>query len=308
MPEPELPPLYHAAVANDLAEVRRLLENGADPNDGESVFHAAELNHRGVVDLLIAHGCDISNAHAVFGNTPLHFLCCRTDDRGGRADWHQGIAHLLERGADPNVPSGREAETPLHQVATAPGAVATLKLLLDRGANPLARNAAGQTPYQAAVQNGNREAARLIAERGGAVPLSDEDEFMGACRFGDESRARGMLERKPELRELLSREVAFAGTILHWAAWNGQPAGVRTLIALGADVNTRDREFGSSPLAWAAHGSQACRTADEAYCEVVDLLKAAGATREASINKWNETPESMASPAVAARLRSGPPG
>lgn len=52
MTEPELPALYYASVANDVAEVERLLTAGADPNDGESIFHAAEKNHRAVIDLL----------------------------------------------------------------------------------------------------------------------------------------------------------------------------------------------------------------------------------------------------------------
>jgi hypothetical protein len=64
----------------------------------------------------------------------------------------------------------------------------------------------------------------------------------------------------------------------------------------------RDRTFGSSPLGWAGHGSTHCRSADEDYCQVVDLMRAAGATCEASVNKWNETSESMATPPVAARL------
>ena len=62
----------------------------------------------------------------------------------------------------------------------------------------------------------------------------------------------------------------------------------------------RDRTYGSSPLAWAAHGSQNCRQADPDYCEIVEMLLAAGADRETSINRWNEPPESMASRAVAA--------
>ena len=302
MAEPELPPLYYASVANDLVEVKRLLESGVDPNDGESIYHAAEKNHRAVIDLLIAHGGDISGRHRVYNNTPLFFLCGYTDDEGGDAAWYHGIAYLLERGADPNITSGERDETPLHQISTAPGAAATAKLLLDRGANPLARNASGTTPYAVAVCNGNVDTARLVAERGGAVALTPEDDFIGACRTGDEPRARALLVDNPTFRDLFSKEVAFAGTPLHWAAWNGQTAGVRALIALGADVNLRDREFGSSPLGWAGHGSRACRAADDDYCTVVDLLRAAGATREASINRWNETPEGMATPRVADRL------
>jgi ankyrin repeat protein len=300
--EPDLPPLYHASVANDLAEVRRLLDAGADPNDGESVYHAAEKNHRAVIDLLIAHGCDISSAHAVYGNTPLFFLAHHIDDEGGRAAWHQGMAYLLERGANPNVPSLKTSDTPLHQISTAPAVAATVKLLLDHGADPLARNSEGVTPYMVAVRNGNRETARLIEERGGAVPLSPEDEFLGACRAGDELRARDLLDRDPGLRRLVSQPQALDGTPLHWAAWTGNPAAVRTLISLGADVNQRDGQFGSSPLGWAGHGSCACRRADDDYCAVVDMLRAAGATREASVNKWGETPEGMASPRVAERL------
>ena len=112
MSEPELPPLYYAAVSNDLAEVERLLKAGADVNDGESIFHAAEKNHRAVIDLLIQHGCDISGRHSVYGNTPLFFLCGFGDDDHGQAAWYHGVAYLLDRGADPNVSSGERDDTP----------------------------------------------------------------------------------------------------------------------------------------------------------------------------------------------------
>jgi ankyrin repeat protein len=271
------------------------------------VFHAAEKNHRGVIDLLIQYGCDISRAHAIYGNTPLFFLCGYSDDQGGRASWCQGIAYLLKRGADPNVPSGEARETPLHRIATSGAAITTAGLLLDHGADPCVRNADGVAPYQLAVRVDNTRIAELLEKRGGAVPLTAEDEFMSACRRGDEDRARQYLREHPKLMDVLRKETDFAGTMLHWAAWRGHVAGVRTLIALGADVNMRDREFGASPLGWAGHGSTNCRSADDDYCAVVELLRASGATREASINRFNELPESMATARVAEYLTRSTP-
>lgn len=303
---PTLTPLYHAAIANDLAEVRRLLEAGADPNDGESIPHAAQMNHRDVLDLLKAHGGDFSSRHEDWDNTPLYFLCGHSDDEDGRAPWHQGTAYLLRLGANPNVTSYGCAETPLHQIAKSGRNLATAKLLLEAGADPAAVSAEGRTPYAWAVMSGNTGVARLLADRGAALGASAADEFLGACATGDIARAQALAERDPRLRKLLSQEMGGFGTPLHWAAWHGRPVAVRALLALGADPNVRDSEHGSSPLGWAGHGSSFCRTADDDYCAVVDLLRGAGATHEASINSGGEPPASMATPRVAARLTTAP--
>ena len=58
------------------------------------------------------------------------------------------------------------------------------------------------------------------------------------------------------------------------------------------------------PIAWAAHGSVNCRTADDAYIAIVDQLLDAGAAREPSFNRWNEPPEELGSDAVADHLRA----
>merc|ERR1719265_2578464 len=52
---------------------------------------------------------------------------------------------LLEHGADPNLGSGPNLDSPLHQAA-ADGAIYAVKLLLEFGANPNARNAELHTP------------------------------------------------------------------------------------------------------------------------------------------------------------------
>jgi Ankyrin repeats (many copies) len=93
-------------------------------------------------------------------------------------------------------------------------------------------------------------------------------------------------------------------TALHWAAWNGRSALVRLLLEHGAPVNTRDREYGSAPIAWTAHGSTQSRAGTDAdYMEIAAMLLDAGATRAESFNTWGESPESMASPGVADVLR-----
>ena len=97
-------------------------------------------------------------------------------------------------------------------------------------------------------------------------------------------------------------EAEWCGTALHWAAWMGNVPLVRELVARGIPVNAVDRNFASSPLAWAAHGSTNCREADDDYCAVVTMLLDAGSNREQSINKWGEPPENMGSAPVAGLL------
>jgi hypothetical protein len=77
---------------------------------------------------------------------------------------------------------------------------------------------------------------------------------------------------------------------------------VRALLAHGAPVRVRDERYGSSPLAWAVHGSVHARSDDATYRLIVDLLLEAGADRATSINRWGEAPEDMGNPVITARL------
>ena len=51
---PGLPVLYFACERGNAALTRVLLEAGADPNDGESIYHAAQFNRRACLELLLA--------------------------------------------------------------------------------------------------------------------------------------------------------------------------------------------------------------------------------------------------------------
>ncbi|HKV51261.1 MAG TPA: ankyrin repeat domain-containing protein, partial [Gemmatimonadaceae bacterium] len=325
--------LYHACMSDNVPLVNLLLDRGARTQDGESIYHAAQFDRRACLEALVAHGADLSSTQSPYGNTPLYFLVGHQSDDDGRAAWFKGFSWLLEHGADPNVPSYEKQETPLQGVAGGFPKLATARALLAHGANPNLRRGDGRTAYAIAMRHGNRAIAALLADHGAdTTTLGPDDELFAACFDGDADRARAVLAAHPELaaaipatggaamsdavlhdnldaiRVLLSLGCSLGaegwaqGTPLHVAAWTGKPAMVRALLALGAPVNVRDGQFGSSPLGWAAHGSGQHRGHDDTYIAIVDALLDAGAERLPSLNKWDEPPENLASPGVAKHL------
>lgn len=320
-----LPALYYACVGNNVPLVRLLLERGANPNDGESTYHAAELNRRECLELLLAHGAQISERHLHWNNTVLHFLAAHAAEI-------EGMQWVLEHGANPNVTSGDAGEVPLHRAA-ARGHIAMVDLLLTHGADPNIARIDGRTNYAFAVRSGSVAVIEKLRTAGAvAIGVTQQDELLGACMRADEPAARSIVTTNSRLIETLapedrnvfmdaagkggvdavrtmaavgfdlSWEHADGGTAIHWAAWWGRPDVVKLLVQLAAPINVRDSTYGSSPIAWAAHGSTNCRRADASYCAIVDALIDAGAQYEAAINRWNEPLQRMASASVRARL------
>ena len=74
------------------------------------------------------------------------------------------VKELLERGANPNAKDGDE-ETPLHYAA-AKGSVDIAKLLIDKGANVNAKSVDGFTPLHVAAMKGNLPVVELLLESG----------------------------------------------------------------------------------------------------------------------------------------------
>jgi ankyrin repeat protein len=69
-------------------------------------------------------------------------------------------------------------------------------------------------------------------------------------------------------------------TALHAASMEGRPEAVRVLLAHGASVDTRDREFHAQPLVWAAEGTQSHDATGRDYPAVGRLLLDAGSSVE----------------------------
>jgi ankyrin repeat protein len=339
-----IPVLYFPCVAGNVAVARVLLERGAEPDDGESVYHAAQHDHRDVLTLLLEHGANLSRGPVQYGNSPLYFLASHRASNPQSVAAMRGLAWLLEHGADPNVPlmkvldgmsPAQLGETPLHRVAASGLGADVVERLLAHGAVVDAARNDGATPYVLAVRTGNVAVADALAAKGADVGrLTPADQLLGACLRGDAPAARTLVDSHPGLLASLDEESVrtihialhddrpealalmlalgwplavegeWGGTPLHWAAWNGRVALVRQLLAHGAPVNVRDSRYGSSPIAWTAHGSRfSPRANDDDYPAIVHLLIDAGATRPESFNNWDEAPESFARPSVVRALR-----
>jgi ankyrin repeat protein len=332
--EAALSALYFACMADNLAVARLLLERGVSTQDGESIYHAAQGGRLAALELLREFGADCSSTQSPYGNTPLFFLAGHQFEENGQAAWLKGFRWLLEHGADPNVPSDKAREVPLHAAARSTGLSRAIDLLFSHGADANIARADGRTPYAIAVRRGSPEIIAIFEAHGADEgTVSDVDRFIGACVRADEPEARRLLAAHPSfVRDLTDddqRAVRFAiqdgsvaalelmralgfdvmrrfdgATPLHEAAWLGRREVVKQYLAWGAPLNERDKTYGSSPLGWAAHGSTFAHGDTRDYASIVDLLAAAGADFDASVNKWDNEPASMASEAVIARLRA----
>ncbi|KAF0245385.1 MAG: hypothetical protein FD180_1608, partial [Planctomycetota bacterium] len=109
--------LYAAACHAKFPKlVKLLLEAGADPNDGETIFHAAEADDRVVLKMALEHGADL-DFNKSWGNTAIYFNLGHKEGSRFVDASTRGIRWLLEHGADPDVPSTPARETALQLAA-----------------------------------------------------------------------------------------------------------------------------------------------------------------------------------------------
>ena len=304
------PVLWGASrVARSLPLVQALLDAGADPNDGVTLPLAASAGDIPVLEALLAHGANVDQPWATDGATALYAIL----------NWSRtpvGIVWLLEHGADPNSVFAENGETPLHVVARA-WDTPLAEAMVARGADIERKRADGRTPYAVAELNGNPAVAAWLLAQGASSELSEVDQLVAACSRADRGAVEALLARNPGLRDQITDDhyIAFhqaaerndvraleamlacgfdpnrpdAGigkTALHSAAMEGWPDAVRVLLAHGASVHVRDREFKGQPLIWAAEGSRTGHREGRDFPAVGKLLLEAGSPVE-----WETTAE-----------------
>ncbi|HEY9227867.1 MAG TPA: ankyrin repeat domain-containing protein, partial [Gemmatimonadaceae bacterium] len=285
---------------------RLLLDAGANPTDGESVFHAAEHNNVDALELLLASGANL-NFVGDWGNTALYFLL-RWHDLEREARVRAGLVWLLEHGADPNVPSGKERENALHVAVRRGQSADVIRLLLEHGADVNARRGDGSTPWLIAKRAGLDDIASLLESAGAeTTELSPADLLLAACARGDVDAARrlsspALIEALEPSDRVLLPDSATAGrastalacvaagfpvntldhmgaTALHHAAISGDASLVRALLDAGSDITIRDNEHSATPLGWALFGVDHVKGSPGDYAGSVRALLDAGARR-----------------------------
>jgi ankyrin repeat protein len=288
---PRLSCLYAATgLNNNPALALALLEAGANPNDGESLYHSTEHPDLACLKLLLRFGAKPAGSNA------LKHILDREDE--------QGLKLLLAAGADPNERNDR-GETALHWAVWRGRSVPILAALLDSGADLDAPRKDGRTAYALAIQSGQTESATLFEARGANTEISPLDRFVGACATANPKDWDTLLSYRPEIvlsaenakllvdlatnrrtaavRALLACGVPVDSpgptgeTALHWACWKGQADLVELLLAHGASLAVEDRQFHATPAGWLEHGSQNCGEGAGDYARVAQLLMAAGA-------------------------------
>jgi uncharacterized protein len=147
----------HAWVAERLADAAGELD----------LFEAAALGRPERIETLLGAQPDAVFAEAPDGFTALHLAAFF-----GQLE---AAAVLLGRGAEVDSPAGNASRVrPLHSAA-AGGHAAIVGLLLERGADPDARQHGGYVPLHSAAGRGDAVTARLLVEHGADRTIRADD-------------------------------------------------------------------------------------------------------------------------------------
>jgi ankyrin repeat protein len=278
----EMSALYGAAgVVHDPELTQVLLEAGASPDDGESVYHSVEAEDPTCLRLLLEAGARVPGTNAV----------------GHALDYDriEPVRMLLEAGGDPN-----EGALVAHAVRRGRGPE-FLRLLAEHGAD--LDRAGGETwrgdvplrtPYAHAALRNRKDNMDVLAELGASTDVDPADLVVAAVAQGKEPARALPADLDPDPQEVLilsaleghlDAVVAAVGpnfrgvvggspegTLLHHAAWVGQPGLVRALLERGADARATTPDTFATPLAWAVLASQYYTAENRDYVGVAEAL------------------------------------
>jgi hypothetical protein len=229
--EHPLSALYGASGQNHDPELTRLLlEAGANPNDGESLYHS--LESLVCARLLLEAGARASEANAIYRVLDLDSI--------------DGLRLLLSRGADPNEPAKgppiADWGSPLLWAIRRRRSPAHIAALLEAGADASARTPDGADAHTLALRFGLADVAALL---GPVEQPSHEERFIAACAQADEAAARRIQSQRPELPRALSETQL---RLLPELAAQGCVEAVKVMVELGWPIAVLGGDWRASAL------------------------------------------------------------
>ncbi len=225
--------LHHAAAFGTVAEMKLLLDHGADVNavnrrKSTPLFWG--IHDAAKVRLLLERGANV-NARVIDGRTPAHNAALLGD---GTAI----LKRLLKAGADPGAKT-MNGMTALMYASSRPN-LESMAMLLDRKVDVNARNGAGETALIEAAKTGNPQAIRMLLDRGADPKVRskrNENALAWAASSGVEESVKLLLERGAEVNVA---DIRGYTPLLYAAGSDAKPAAiVKMLLAKGADRNGR---------------------------------------------------------------------
>lgn len=205
-----------AGRAYNARMTRVLLEAGANPDDGESLYHSCEAADGRITHLLLDAGARVTGTNAL--GRVLDF------------DKPELLRAMLAHGGDVN-----EKPWMHHAILRGRGAE-HMRILAEAGANLRAVDAGGTSLFRFAQLHGREDVLAILRAAGVSEEMTAEESFVAACARGDEAAARALLGEAPGL---LSRLTARQLETMPQLAAAGQMDGVRTMVALGWPLEVR---------------------------------------------------------------------
>jgi hypothetical protein len=226
--------LYGAAGVNrDPVLTEMLLNAGADPNDGESLYHS--LENADCTQVLLRHGARVAGTNALR----------RALDMSEPAV----LELLLSHGGDPNEPAG-EGPTkiwgaPLLRAIAVRRSAGHIAALLAAGADPLARTPGGISAYRLAMQAGLTDVAELLRAAGAAEELTPDEAFVAACARADAVAAQRIQAQHPDLPGSLPPDRL--RLMPDAAAWGSSEA-VKVMVERGWPIDVHGGDWDATAL------------------------------------------------------------